>query len=385
MRAQITNTVERGLDYQIWKDPTTNILMATTGEPKYSFKDVNAFPLYDLNAHFATQQKIAKGNADKDSMFGAFLNSELEETTKQYQSDVLSGGAQKFAALRSNRNSAVNIVNVWTEVQGRRDRKFVAKNMAREIATPNLLISLDKITKFSGMTKLDEGQLGMLKELSYSRQNFTAAKYGLKFIISEESRLKNVHNVLQDSIAVATTKIDQRASFDVVSALGSLTTQSAIGAWDIFDSNTDHSTYAPQDDIGIAQLAIEGSGVGGKLTRIGMHQLTYAKYTRNTNLRGVANTTPAEYNFEPGTKPMLGIPDVGLVLDQSFRQGYVYAVDNSTEDAAVAYFQGPQRIGSAHDEETGDDKYFIIDYHLASLVQSETGRIITGVTTPIVW
>ena len=76
---------------------------------------------------------------------------------------------------------------------------------------------------------MDEGQLSQLKELSYTRQNFEAEKYGLKFVIHEEARLKNVHNVLQDSIQVASNKVEQRQSFDVVSiANNDLTGQAAV-------------------------------------------------------------------------------------------------------------------------------------------------------------
>jgi hypothetical protein len=62
----------------------------------------------------------------------------------------------------------------------------------------------------------------------------------------------------------------------------------------------------------------------------------------------------------------------------------VYCVDTEKQPT-IALFQGPQRIGSAHDEETGDDKYFIIDYHLAAIIQAETGRQITGISTPTDW
>lgn len=370
--------------YQIWRNPEDNVLYGTYGSPEHSFNEVGAFPLYDLNAHSASLQRIAKGEST-DSLYKAFIDSEIEETAKQYKDDIVAGGAQRMAALRSEKNSAVNIINVWTEVQGLRDRKFAAKSLAREIPVKNLLISIDKATKFSGLTRIDEGQLTQLKELSYTRTNFTAQKYGLKFVIHEEARLKNVHNVMQDSIRVAANKIDQRASFDVISALTGLTSQSAIGAWDTFVSGADRSSSSPLTDVGIAQLNIEGSGVGGRLTKVGMHPLTYAKYLENTFIRGVASTKPVDVAFENGDRELIGMPSIGLVLDNGIQQGITYAVDTTTEDATVAYFQGPQRIGSAHDEETGDEKYFIVDYHLAAVVQSETGRQITGCTTPLAW
>ena len=163
-----------------------------------------------------------------------------------------------------------------------------------------------------------------------------------------------------------------------------MTAQAATGVWDTFVASTDRSTNDPTVDVGIASLNIEGSGVGGKMNRVGMHQLTYAKFTGNTFLRGVASNGPRDYSYEPGTSELSGIPGVGLVLDNSIKQGDVYAVDTELEPTA-ALFQGPQRVGSAHDEETGDDKYFVIDYHLAAIIQSETGRQITGCITPLAW
>ena len=372
----------RGL--QLWHNPVDNTIYATDDKPTLSFKDVNAYPVYDYSAHF-NAVKLAKDNLGTDYMHDAFVDSEFKSITEEYISDVKAGGRQRLAALRSNRNSAVNIVNVWETVLGKKDRKFAGVNLAKTIPVDNLLISIDTVTKFNGMTKLDEGQHAPLKELSYTRQNFTASKYGLKFIVHEEARLKNVHNVVQDSIQVASTKVEQRKSFDVIAELdANLTGQAAIGLWDTFTASTDHSTYDPTKDIGIAELNIGGSSVGGKLNRIGMHQLTYSAWTGNTFLRGVANVGARDYKYEVGTSSLLGIDGIGLVLDNGIRQGDVYCVDTETEPTC-ALFQGPSRVGSAHDEETGDDKYFIIDYHLASIIQSLTGRQITGAATPLDW
>jgi hypothetical protein len=384
--AQVFN--EKKADYrglQLWLNPSDKTVYATEGAPKYSFKEVNAYPLYDFNKHFENQ-KLAKDSFGANNyMHDAFVDSEFKAVAEDYVSDVKAGGRQRTAALRSPTNSAVDIVNVWETVLGKQDRTYAGKNLAKEIAVPNLLISIDTATKFSGMTQLDEGQLGQLKELTYARSTFEANKYGLKFVIHEEARLKNVHNVLQDSIQVASNKIEQRQSFDVISECDSdLTAKAVIGVWDTFVSNADRSSNNPLLDLGIVKLLIEGSGVGGRMTRVGMHPLDFAKYMANTFIRGVASTKPSEVTFEPGTRDLPGFPDAGLVLDNAIRQGDVYCVDTEKEPT-VALFQGPQRIGSAHDEETGDDKYFIIDYHLAETIQSETGRQLTGCSTPSDW
>jgi len=385
MRARITNEKTTGYDgRQLWRNPADNRIYATVGEPKLGFKEVDGYPIYDFNKHFDAV-KIAKDGqlGGNQYHYDAFVDEDFRKLTEEYISDVQESGRVRTAALRSEKNRAVDIVNVWETVLGKRDRKYAGVNLAKNIGVPNLLISIDTVTKFTGMTRLDEGQLSQLKELTYSRQNFRARKYGLKFVIHEEARLVNVHNLLQDSIQVASNKIEQKQSFDVIAEADSLTNQ-AGNAWDTFVASTDRSTNNPFNDIGKAQLNIEGTGIGGSLTRIGMHQLTFSTYLTNTFVRGVASNGPADYSFEVGTRDLPGIPGIGLVLDNSIRQGDVLCVDTEREPT-IALFQGPQRIGSAHDEETGDDKHFIIDYHLAAVIQSETGRQIQSVMTPIQW
>ena len=378
---------EKKADYkglQLWLNPVDKVVYATEGKPTHSFNEVNAFPLYDYKAHF-NGQKLAKDTLGQDYIHDAFLDGEFKAVTEDYISNVQSGGRQRMAALRSSTNSAVDIVNVWETVLGKQERNFAGKNLAKEIAVPNLLISIDTASKFGGMTQLDEGQLGQLKELTYTRSTFEAQKYGLKFVIHEEARLKNVHNLLQDSIQVASSKVEQRQSFDVIAlADASLTGKAVAGAWDTFVSSTDRSTANPLLDLGIAKLLIEGTSVGGKMDRVGMHTLDFAKYMGNTFIRGTASTKPSEVSFEAGTRELPGFPEAGLVLDNAIKQGDIYCVDTQKEPT-IALFQGPQRIGSAHDEETGDDKYFIIDYHLASIIQSSTGRQLTGATAPTDW
>jgi hypothetical protein len=367
----------------IWRNPTDNTLYASYKVPRLGFKEANAWAIYDLNAHASNVKLAQEGKQFSDN---AFLDSEFANVAEQYIADVNTSGRVREAALRSSTNSAVDIVNIWTEVLGKRDRQYVAKNMTKEIPIPNLIIDIDTVTKFGGMVQIDEGQPGgIMKELTYSRAHFEAKKYGLKFVIHEEARLKNHHNVLQDSIQVASTKIEQRQSFDTVAALGTLSTVDDITAakWDttttagVYDNN-------PMQAIAVAQLNIEGSLVGGKMSRIGMHPLTYMKYNENEFLRGTASTTPVPYQFEPGTTTVKGVEGIGLVLDPSFNQTQAVCVSTEVEPT-VAFFQGPQRIGSEHDQETGDDKYFIVDYHSVDVIQNETGRIIDNVIVPIDW
>ncbi len=382
VKSDKVNTFGETKNPMIWRNPTDNILYASYKTPKHGFKEADAWPIYDLDAHLGNV-KLAQEGKQFDN--NAFIDSEIENIANEYVSNVQQPGRVREAALRSNTNSSVDIINIWTEVLGKRDRQYAAKNLTKEIPIPNLVIDIDTVTKFGGMTRIDEGLTGgIAKELTYTRDHFEAKKYGLKFVIHEEARLKNHHNVLQDSIQVAATKIEQRQSYDTVNILGQLKGQATEGVWDMYTSSAERSANNPLEDIAIAQLNIEGALVGGRMSRIGMHPLTYMKFNGNTFLRGLASTTPVPYNFEPGTTTVKGLDGIGLVLDPSFNQANVACVATEVEPT-LAFFQGPQRIGSEHDQESGDDKYFIVDYHSVDIIQKETGRNITGVVTATDW
>lgn len=370
---------------QYWRNPANNIVYETYGVPTATTFDESQ-PIADLNIKRNNVKLAQLGKNDERKSF--YIDSKFEGIVHDYIHDVRQGGAQKQAALHSSTNAAVDIINVFGEVFGKLDRKYAGKNMAREIPVPNLVIEIDSVKKFTGMTQIGEMQLPVQKELPYFRESFTANKYGLQFEISEESQLKNVHGVLQDAVQVAGDKVDQKASYDVIEQCNLLPSITGTN-WGAFDTNTDHSTTNPLDDILNTVSRIEGAGVGGKADRIGMTLFTNSKYVSNTNIRGVANIGTAEgFKFEPGTSPLLGRPELGQVLDNGFFQGKAFVTSVNVEPS-IAYFQGPQRVGSKHNEITGSDEYFIIDYHLAALIAANTavthstGFQITSVSTPI--
>ncbi len=364
---------------QYWRNPSNNVVYEMYSAPNSDYNWSDAQPIYDIGIHQLNVKFAKEGKPELAK--NVYMDSKFESKVDEYVKDIRLGGRQKQAALHSTTNTSVDIVNVFGEVYGKLDRKFAGKNLAREIPVPNLLIEIDKVSKFTGLTRIGEMQLPSQKELTYTRQSFEANKFGLMFEISEESQLKNVHNVLQDSVQVASNKVEQRASYDVIDVAKTFPSQ-AGGAWDVFDASTDHSTTNPLDDLLTSVSNIEGAGVGGKVDRVGYHLFTNSKYVANTNLRGVANTTPVNVDFEPGTTPLLGMEGVGKVLDNGIPQGVAFVTSVAIEPA-IAYFQGPQRVGSKHNEITGSDEYFIIDYHLAALINNETGIQITGVATPI--
>ena len=373
---QDTNTNEK---MQYWRNPENNVVyeMYYTPSGEYSFREGQ--PILDLNIKQSNVKLAQEGQADRQK--DIYLDSAFASKVDQYVHDIKQGGRQRLAALTSPTNKAVDIVNVFAETFGKLDREYTAKQLAREIPIPNLVIDIDSVKKFTGLTRFGELSEVTNKELEYTRQHFEAEKFGGRFEITEESRLKNVHNVLQDSIQVMGTKIEQRASFDVVAVAKTLTSLTGK-AWDTFVTGSDQSTNNPLDDILRGVSRIEGAGVGGKVDRLGLHLFTNAKYVSNTNIRGVASVGPAPgYEFTPGMKSVVGLPTIGSVLDNSLQQGVAYLTSVSVEPS-IAYFQGPQRVGSRHNEYSGSDEYFVVDYHKVARINTETGIQLTSVATP---
>jgi hypothetical protein len=133
MQAKIN---KREIDYkgqQLWLNPVDKTVYATDGAPTYSFGEVNGTPIYNYDSHFDAV-KTAKDKLGTSYYHDAFVDPEFKSLAEDYVSDVKSGGRQRQAALRSSVNSAVDIVNVWETVLGKRDRVYAAKNLAKEIA-----------------------------------------------------------------------------------------------------------------------------------------------------------------------------------------------------------------------------------------------------------
>ena len=114
-----------------------------------------------------------------------------------------------------------------------------------------------------------------------------------------------------------------------------------------------------------------------------MHQFTLARWRDNSYNRGVI--APTTTSYEPGTEALGGgLDGLGAVKDQMIDQGIALCVSTEVEPCC-AYFQGPQRVAAEHNNITGSDVWGIFDFHLAAIINTLTGRKLTGVSTPLQW
>jgi len=224
-----------------------------------------------------------------------------------------------------------------------------------------------------------------LRDLPFqkTRAHFEAEKWALIFETSEEDQMKNIHNPHQDAITIAGSKVESRGSWDTINEAQTNLTTLAGSDWESFEAGADRSSNNPQIDIGKVTLNTDGTGVGGKMNRIGFHQFTLARWRGNSYNRGLID--PTKTNYEPGTEPLGGgLDGIGAVKDQMIDQALGLAVATEVEPT-IAYFQGPQRVAAEHNNITGSDVWGIFDFHLAVIINTLTGRSLTGLTTPLAW
>lgn len=363
-----------------WGNPEDSKIYAGYGRPDHGFGEsgYDFYPVYDMNVKAENRALMRTAKADeinKSPWMGEWFD-RYQTWNELYQDPVT-----RMAAMTSGDHTAIEVLNVHSEVFGRRERIFPGKNLCQIINIPNLVIDIDTLKKYGNMERIGELQVPKPKIIIYTRAHFEANKYGLIFETSEEDQIKNIHNPHQDAITIAGSKVESKGSFDAIEELQTNLTTLAGSDWEGFEAGADRSSSNPQIDIGKVQLNTDGTGVAGKMNRMGMHQFTLARWRGNSYTRGLIEPTTTSY--EAGTEP-LGMSGIGAVKDQMIDQGT--ALCTATEqEPTCAYFQGPQRVASEHNQITGSDVWGIFDFHLAAIINPLTGRLLTGISTPLAW
>jgi len=374
---------------EYWFNPVTKIIMETTGKPDHGFtSEIDATPVYDSTIYNTNLRLITsakhEGNLNTnliDSLANPALEPELEQAIAEHAS-LLSKGRFKEAALLSTDNPVVNIVKIESHLYGRKDRRYAGRELARTIPTEELITNIDKLIKMGGYEEIREGQLPRGKDIKYERVNLETRKYGLTIRITDEATRKNIHNPYEDAIQVASTKEAQRKSYDVITELDAALDVIPGVTWDNFVAGTDRSENDPAIDIlRVVQSTIEGTNIGGQFTHMGINGIGGKLYDNNSFNRGAL--APADPTiFVPGTREAKNLPNVTMVSDQFIPQGDVYLIDASAEDAACVLLEGPTTVGTDVDL-IKTRTYVALSYHLAKVINKDTGIKMTGVYTPL--
>lgn len=390
---KMTNIIEsnskRSSTEQIWLNPVDKQVYSTVFQPDHGFtNEVGAFKIYDPTIASHNRDVIEKASMDGtlnqnlvDSLSSPYHDSELQKAAMTYDT-LLKNNRVKEAAMLSTENRAVDVVKIFERLYGLKDRNYAGVELFERVPSEELVLNFDKVLKQEGMEQIPENTLPRNKEIQYERVTLNTKKYGIMSRVSDESIRRNVHNPFQDSITTASTKIMQRKSYDVISAaLAGL--DPVVGEdWDTFEPNADRSTDDPTLDImRIVNFHIEATNVGGQFNTMGLNPIDGKKYESNSFLRGVVAPIPTVV-MKPGTRPLVGIDNATMVTDQFIPQGTGILVDNGVESTGIL-LEGPTRVASKTDELTGTQTYVTMSHHLAQVINKDTGRLLTSITTPL--
>jgi len=391
MTQVIESSLRRSLTEQIWLNPKDGQVWSTAFSPDNGFtSEIGAYKIYDPAVASHNRGVIEKASVDGsltqnlvDGLKSPYHDPELREASMRFDS-LVKNNQVKEAAMLSTENRAVDVVKIFEQLYGLKDRNYAGVELFQRVTTEELVLNFDKVLKQNGMEEITENTLPRNKEIKYERVTLNTKKYGLMARVSEEAVRRNVHNPFQDSITTASTKTLQRMAFNVVTeAVANITTVAALGDWETFVASTDRSTIDPTKDImRVINTTIEGTNVGGKFNTIGMNSITGKIYDNNSYLRGLIAPTPG-MDAAPGTKPARGLDGVTQVQDQFIQQGIAILTDNGVESCGIS-LEGPTRVATKIDELTGTQTYVTMLHHLARVINPDTGRIITGVQVPIV-
>ena len=107
-----------------------------------------------------------------------------------------------------------------------------------------------------------------------------------------------------------------------------------------------------------------------------------AKIYSNTSLLGVIIEPIPEPEIAPGTRQARGLEGVTWVTDKFITQVNAILCDNGGESAGIL-LECPTRVATKIEGLIGTQTYVILSYHLARVINPDTGRIVNGVQGPI--
>jgi len=374
---------------QFWFNPKNSTVYTTNDAPEHGFNSsVDAVPIYDAsiaasNLKLIEQAKLNGTFNDNfyDTLQSASLDGDLSTDLEEFDSHLIRHRI-KEAGMIGTDNPLVNVVRIYTQLQGLRDRDYSGVELMKRVTTEELIMNFDKVLKMEGLEQLPEMTMPRAKNIAYDRVLAETNKYGMLIRISDEAIRKNVHNPYQDSVTVAGTKVAQIKSFNSIAALDAGLTTVAGTPWDTFVSGTTRSTNNPTLDITrIVSQSIENTNVGGDWTMFGIHQNGGKIYDTNYFLLG-GNKPSDTAVTAPGTRPMKGFEGKTMVNDQFIPQGDAFLTDVGPEATGIL-LEGPSRIATKVDEFLDTRNYAIIDHHLAFVLNPITGVKMTGVYTPL--
>ncbi len=375
---------------QTWFNQVDKKVYETTGTPEHGFtNEINAIPIFDaviynsnLKLIEAAKQEGTFNQSFVDGLPNPSIDPQLDNAMAEYNS-LVGGSHFREAAMLATDNEVVDVVKIHSQLYGLKTKEHVAVSLAKRIASEETILNFDKFLKMSGLEELGELEMPKVKNGGYERVLLATRNYGGMIQITDQAMRRNIHNPLEDSTKVLNDRVEQSKAFVVVNELVNSLDTVAASAWDTFVSGTDRSTNSPKKDlVNIIDTSIKLEDVGGEFTHMGLHTNGGSIYEDNSFIRGIVEPVK-DADINPHLKPLAKFPGTMLVQDSFIPQEDAIVVDASSSEACCILLEGPVQIGSKVGDFLKERTYGVISYHSATVLNKQTGRLVTGIYTAL--
>jgi hypothetical protein len=300
------------------------------------------------------------GKVNQDPWMGDFkkLNDKRAQAIK-------SGGVGTSADF-----SAIDVVNVQAEMVNTELRDFVLEQAVTTVATPQILLSIDTYTRFTGQKAIAEGQPPVLKLGSVARATYTVPKDGTAVGLTFEAQTKSVHDLYRTHVDNAISDLRRIKSGSIATEMETATDVSA-GDWAGITS--DHYTRSVFDDIGTVTDTIVANN--GRADSMAVHDRVMRDIINNV---GAALFQGTRIAGEFSTARIVQLPGTNITI---------YVDNSKTATLATVYaklaiikMQGPVRTAVVRDDLADIDIFRIFDFNLPKLIIAGRARDLTSVS-----
>lgn len=266
--------------------------------------------------------------------------------------------------------SSIDVVNVQAEMVNTELRDFVLEQAIPTVATPQILLSIDTYTRFTGQKAIAEGQPPVLKLGSVARSTYTVPKDGTAIGLTFESQNKSVHDLYRTHVDNAITDLRRIKAASIATELETATD---VGAGDWAGITSDHYTRNVFDDIGGVSDTIVANN--GRVDSMAVHDRVMRDLINNV---GAALFSGSKVAGELSTARIVGLPGTNITI---------YVDNSKTATLATVYaksayikMQGPVRTAVIRDDLADIDIFRIFDFNLPKLIIAGRTRDLTSVS-----
>jgi hypothetical protein len=340
-------------------------------------------PLWDepvFNMSKFREARIAHQKAIKEGSISSFDWGKYEDpwigewsVVNQEYSYLKKTGKIKSAAVGTNTDfSAIDVINVLSEMVNTELRNFVLEQALTTIGTPQLNLNIDTYTRFTNTQGVPEGVAPQTKRPAVSRTAFNLTKDIGHVAFTDEAQLRAVHDIFKQAIDTAVTDMKRIRSNKIATELETATTSSGAD-WSAF--TTDHNTTAPQTNLGtVADIVFSNNGQANIITS---HDKPWRNFTMSTYIKGLLQAVPLpDLSLAKVITNVPALPGLTWYIDNEHTSTIACVFDKS----AVYLMDGPKRVAQYRMEQEGIDGYIYRDWNLPKIVIAGRIRKLTGVS-----